>query len=81
MIFKFLLFIFFFIVFMVILFGVSFLRLLRNLFFGSPGRKSARQRTSAQSAPEAEQKQPTRQREKIIPKDVGEYVDYEEVKD
>ena len=78
MIVKFFLFIFLFIVFMVLLFGVSFLRILKRLIFGSPRREETQQRRSRQAPTEPPA---NHQRTKIISKDEGEYVDYEEVKD
>lgn len=72
--FKFILFIFFFIILLGFLAGFSIIRSIRNLLFGPPqgARNNRKQRRTG----------PDKQasRKKIFKKDEGEYIDYEEVK-
>lgn len=76
---------FFFMMFLLL--GVSFLRGLKNLIFGSSNsRQQSRQRQQNQSQQSNRQQQYQQQqdnasRKKIFAKDEGEYVDYEEVKE
>ncbi len=83
--FKFLFVIFFFIILMTLLLGVSFLRTLKNLLFGSSdSEKKARQqqRQAGRNTSQQTRREPSvQQRPKIFTKDVGEYVDYEEIKE
>ena len=83
--FKLLFLIILFIGFLILILGASFLRLLRDLFLGRPqqprgtqGQGRAQQR-SQQRQQDYQRAAPT-QKSKIINKDEGEYVDYEEVK-
>lgn len=69
-----------------LLLGVSFLRGLKNLFFGGSNRdrqNRQRQYNEQQSDRRQNRQQPNNSasRKKIFTKDVGEYVDYEEVKE
>ncbi|MDH6306285.1 hypothetical protein M2459_002648 [Parabacteroides sp. PF5-5] len=83
--FKFLFVIFFFIILMTLMLGLSFLRTLKRVLFGeSESEKRARQQRQAQA--NGRQKSTGRQetsppKKKIFPKDEGEYVDYEEIKE
>ncbi|MDR1624703.1 MAG: DUF4834 family protein [Tannerellaceae bacterium] len=83
--FKFLFVIFFFIILMTLMLGLSFLRTLKRVLFGeSESEKKARQRRTAQHA--SKQKNANRQedassKKKVFNKDEGEYVDYEEIKE
>ncbi|MDR0750101.1 MAG: DUF4834 family protein [Tannerellaceae bacterium] len=83
--FKFLFVIFFFIILMTLMLGLSFLRTLKRVLFGeSESEKKARQRQAAQHA--SKQKSANRQaaassKKKVFGKDEGEYVDYEEIKE
>jgi predicted metalloprotease len=83
--FKFLFVIFFFIILMTLMLGLSFLRTLKRVLFGeSESEKKARQQQrAAQHA--SKQKSANRQeaassKKKVFGKDEGEYVDYEEIK-
>ena len=86
--FKFLFVIFAFFVLLLLLMGFSLFRFLKNIF--SPGTNAGRRTNSRQwNQNEQTQNQKTQQnqtnsqaqRKKIISKDEGEYVDYEEVDD
>lgn len=79
--FKILLFgvLFFFMMFLLL--GVSFLRGLKNLFFGSSDNKRQSQQRQQQQQSHRQQQQENTARKKIFAKDEGEYVDYEEVKE
>ncbi|MDR1919818.1 MAG: DUF4834 family protein [Tannerellaceae bacterium] len=76
--FKFVLFIFFFIIILGFLAGFSIIRSIRDALFGPPpNSRNTRQRPSAKNT---SQEQPKRSRKKIFKKEEGEYVDYEEIK-
>jgi hypothetical protein len=72
--FKFLFFIFFFVILLTLLMGFSVLRTIKNVLFGSSPRKNTRQQQR-----QTTQKKTTT-RKKIFDKGEGEYIDYEEVK-
>ncbi|MDR1557006.1 MAG: DUF4834 family protein [Tannerellaceae bacterium] len=77
--FKFLLFIFFFIILLGFLAGFSILRSLRDALFGPPsGSRKSQQQTTA--GKKTSHNRSAASRKKIIRKDEGEYIDYEEVK-
>jgi hypothetical protein len=69
---------------MFLLLGVSFLRGLKTLIFGGSNRErqnqQRRQYSQQQQSNRKQQDNPV-SRKKIFTKDVGEYVDYEEVKE
>lgn len=77
MIFKFLIFVILFILFIGVFFGFSIFRLI----FGSSSRngKSAQNTRSEQRGSQSTAK--TKSSQKIISKDEGEYIDFEEIKD
>ena len=77
---KFIAFIFFFFLILVSLLGFSVLRSFKSFFFGRPGNSRTQSRTSAPGGRQRAQDN-SRSRRKIIPREEGEYVDYEEVKD
>ncbi|MDR3142393.1 MAG: DUF4834 family protein [Tannerellaceae bacterium] len=84
--FKFLFVIFFFIILMTLMLGLSFLRTLKRVLFGESEseKKARRQYRAAQHA--SKQKNANRQeaassKKKAFSKDEGEYVDYEEIKE
>ncbi|MDL2208247.1 DUF4834 family protein [Parabacteroides sp. OttesenSCG-928-O15] len=69
---------------MMFLMGFSVFKTLREIFFGSSGKRTAtnqRSRSAGQSAQQPRQEEQQPQRKKIFAKDEGEYVDYEEVKE
>ena len=82
--FKFLFVIFSVFILLLFLMGFSVFRVLKSLFFGSGNneRKTQQQRRQSNRTSSNQQytQQETSQRKKIIEKDEGEYVDYEEVK-
>ncbi|MDH6312689.1 hypothetical protein M2137_001464 [Parabacteroides sp. PFB2-10] len=82
--FRFLIICVFFFVILMFLMGFSVFKTLREIFFGSSGKRAAsnqRSRPSSQSAQQPRQEEQPPQRKKIFAKDEGEYVDYEEVKE
>lgn len=92
MIIKFILIIFFFFILLVGLLGFSLFRSLRRVFFGndrsrtdatggSASRKDPHDRNSASGPDGSRGHSYFRRKKKIIGKDEGEYVDYEEIKD
>jgi predicted metalloprotease len=84
--FKFLFVIFFFIILMTLMLGLSFLRTLKRVLFGeSESEKKARQQRQA-TQHTSRQKSANRQeaassKKKVFNKNEGEYVDYEEIKE
>ncbi|WP_080903196.1 DUF4834 family protein [Parabacteroides sp. Marseille-P3160] len=81
--FKMLFVIFFFFILLLFLLGFSFLRTLKRIFFGdgNPARQQAQRRQrDAYREERRGDARTTTPKKKIIPKDEGEYVDYEEVK-
>lgn len=79
--FKFLLFIFFFIILLGFLAGFSILRAIRDALFGPPSNaRNSRQQHTGTGKKTASQSKPGASRKKIIKKDEGEYIEYEEVK-
>jgi hypothetical protein len=80
--FKFLIFIFFFGFILVSLLGFSVLRTIKSFFFGDP--RTTKSRTQTRSAGQQRTQSAgdkKSSRKKIIPKEEGEYIDYEEVKE
>jgi hypothetical protein len=78
--FKFLFAFIFFIVLMTLLLGFSFLRTLSRILFGGGGAKKT-QRQSGNTSRQTNTHQKTApNKKKIIPREEGEYVDYEEIK-
>jgi hypothetical protein len=75
--FKFILFIFFFIILLGFLAGFSIIRGIRDALFGPP--PSARNTKQRPTDKHTSHKQ-TSSHKKIIKKDEGEYIDYEEMK-
>ena len=84
--FKFLIVMFFFFLLLVFLLGFSVLRTFKNMLFGSSDSKSNAKRRHSNVRSESRQSNTannrggTTHRKKIIAKDEGEYVDFEEVK-
>lgn len=86
--FKFLLFIFLFVVLIGFLLGFSVIRGLKRLLFG-PGPSSGQQRPGGQQQRQRQRPQEERKEEdpnikisrKLFKSEKGEYVDYEEIKD
>jgi hypothetical protein len=81
--FKFILFIFFFIILLGFLAGFSIIRGIRNALFGPPPNARNAKQQRAASGKNTSRKQTHSApppRKKIIEKDEGEYIDYEEVK-
>jgi hypothetical protein len=80
--FKFLLFIFFFIILLGFLAGFSIIRAIRDALFGPPSnaRNSRQQQRTTTTGKKASTGQSARSRKKIIKKDEGEYIDYEEIR-
>ena len=84
---KFLLIIFLFIVLLVFLLGVSFLRFLGQMFGIMPPPQNARKKSSSRqnnsssrNSDRSQQTSKNTSRQKIFDKDQGEYTDYEEIK-
>ncbi|MDR2470325.1 MAG: DUF4834 family protein [Tannerella sp.] len=77
---KFLAIIFFFFLILVSLLGFSVLRSFKSIFFGRSKNSREQSRTSSTSGRQRTQTN-SRSRGKIIPREEGEYIDYEEVKD
>ncbi len=84
--FKFLIVMFFFFLLLVFLLGFSVLRTFKNMLFGSGDSKSRTKRRHSDARSESRRSNSannhggTATRKKIIAKDEGEYVDFEEVK-
>ena len=78
--FKFLLIAFLFFLFLIVLFGFSIIRFLFRGFGGSSRRQTQSSRQSSRNT-RSQQPQSNPTPQKIITKDEGEYVDYEEIKD
>ncbi|MDR1746488.1 MAG: DUF4834 family protein [Tannerella sp.] len=76
--FKFLLIFFGFVFLFCSLFGFSVGRSVKSILFGNPQGKS---QDTSQRGRQAQKNTTKASRKKVIPKDEGEYVDYEEVKD
>ncbi|MDR3194784.1 MAG: DUF4834 family protein [Tannerella sp.] len=79
---KFLAFIFFFFIILLSLLGFSVIRTFKSFFFGDS--KSRTQRHTSASDSRQRARANSRQRpahKKIIPKEEGEYTDYEEVRE
>ncbi len=88
MIIKLVLFVFLFFILLVLLLGVSLIRSAKNIFFGGGSKHTGnREQTSrsedksASGHSETRRSYGFRKRKKIIGKDEGEYVDYEEIKE
>lgn len=73
-------FIFFFGLILLLLVGFSVSRIFKSLFSGSPKRHRTQSRSSDSSGRQRTQNSHISSK-KIIPKDEGEYIDYEEVKE
>ncbi|MDR0995239.1 MAG: DUF4834 family protein [Tannerella sp.] len=67
-------------VLMLLLLGFNVARMFKRLFFGTPKHKTS-QRHSASAGQQHKAASSTTPRKKLISKDEGEYVDYEEIKD
>lgn len=87
---KFILVMFLFFLLLVFLLGFSLIRSVKNIFFGGGNKSSNTQQRRTQPNPEQrhskQQQRPAdnpypQAKKKIIEKDEGEYVDYEEVKE
>ncbi|MDR1454887.1 MAG: DUF4834 family protein [Tannerella sp.] len=79
--FKFLIFLFFFFLILVSLLGFSALRTFRNILFGNPKKRTQAHSSDAADRQRRRNSQPHPSHKKIIPKNEGEYIDYEEVRD
>jgi len=62
------------------LFGFSFFRSLRSLFYGDDAKKNGRSASSQSRNGQQSASSKRASRKKVITEDEGEYVDYEEVK-
>jgi hypothetical protein len=79
--FKFLSVLFLFFLLLVSLLGFSVLRTFKAILFGNP-KKRTHSHSSASAGRRRPQDNPSQpSRRKVIPKEEGEYIDYEEVKD
>jgi hypothetical protein len=75
--FKFLVFLFMFFLVLVSLLGFSALRTFKAILFGNPKKRTQSHASAGRSR--ARNSNPRPSRKKIIPKEEGEYIDYEEV--
>ncbi|MDR1938114.1 MAG: DUF4834 family protein [Tannerellaceae bacterium] len=80
--FKFIFFIFFFVILLCFLAGFSIIRTIRDALFGPPpsARNSKQQRATGKNTSRGQTPPSAPSRKKIFKKDEGEYTDYEEVK-
>ncbi len=80
--FKFLLFIVFFVILLILLAGFSVIRTIKSLFFGN-SHDASQKRHAASSSRRQHDASTGRKplRKKVIGEDEGEYVDYEEIKE
>jgi len=79
--FKFLIITFLFFLFIIFLFGFSIIRFFLQVFFGRSSKKQTQSSRQSNRNTKSQQYQSNPAPKKIITKDEGEYVDYEEVKD
>ena len=79
--FKFLLIAFLFFLSLIALFGFSIIRFFFQAFLGRPSKKQSQSSRKSYQNTNSQQSQSNPTPKKIITKDEGEYVDYEEVKD
>lgn len=78
--FKFFILSFLFFIFFIFLFGFSVVRFFFQAFLGRPSKKQTQSQRNTKSKQQS-RPEPTPAPKKIITRDEGEYVDYEEVKD
>ncbi|MCC8172115.1 MAG: DUF4834 family protein [Parabacteroides sp.] len=88
MIIKLVLFVFLFFILLILLLGVSLIRSAKNVFFGGGGKHTGNRHQASRPEDksdsghsETRRSYGFRKRKKIIGKDEGEYVDYEEIKE
>lgn len=79
--FKFLFISFLLFLFFIFLFGFSVVRFFFQAFLGRPSRKQPQSQSNRNTKQSQSQQQPAPPVKKIITREEGEYVDYEEVKD
>ena len=81
--FKFLFVMFFFFVLLLFLMGFSVVRTFKRMLFGNPKSETYRRQANTSSSRQQSDRQENMaaSKKKLISKDEGEYVEYEEVKD
>ncbi|MDR1335297.1 MAG: DUF4834 family protein [Tannerella sp.] len=79
--FKFLVFLFLFFLLLVSLLGFSALRTFKAILFGNPKKRKQTHSSASSGRQRTRNNRPQPSRKKIISKEEGEYIDYEEVKD
>ncbi|MDR2138827.1 MAG: DUF4834 family protein [Tannerella sp.] len=79
--FKFLVFLFLFFLLLVSLLGFSALRTFKAILFGSPKKRTRAHSSTSADRQRARESRSRPSRKKMIAKEEGEYIDYEEVKD
>ncbi|MDR2763553.1 MAG: DUF4834 family protein [Tannerella sp.] len=79
--FKFLVFLFFFFILLVSLLGFSALRTFKAILFGNPKKRTQTHSSASAGRQRTRDSHAQPSHKKIIPKEEGEYIDYEEVRD